>query len=161
VITLSIINTNVTQTVDNGISSLEGVEVAKKAGIQVLVTDHHLPSEQLPVADAIVNPNLPNDEFPSRALAGVGVMFYVLMALRSRLREQGWYIKLKITEPNLAQLLDLVALGTVADVVALDQVNRILVHQGLLRMRSGKGHAGIKALVEVAIPITPWCQSSL
>ncbi len=137
-------------TVDNGISSLAGVEMAKKSGMQVLVTDHHLPGEQLPAADAIVNPNLPDDEFPSRALAGVGVMFYVLMALRSRLREQGWYIKHKITEPNLAQLLDLVALGTVADVVALDQVNRILVHQGLLRMRSGKGHAGIKALVEIA-----------
>ncbi|RLA16742.1 MAG: single-stranded-DNA-specific exonuclease RecJ, partial [Gammaproteobacteria bacterium] len=137
-------------TVDNGISSLAGVEVAKKSGMQVLVTDHHLPGEQLPAADAIVNPNLPDDEFPSRALAGVGVMFYVLMALRSRLREQGWYIKNKITEPNLAQLLDLVALGTVADVVALDRVNRILVHQGLLRMRSAKGHAGIKALVEIA-----------
>ena len=137
-------------TVDNGISSLAGVEVAKQAGIQVLVTDHHLPGEKLPDADAIVNPNLPDDEFPSRALAGVGVMFYILMAMRSRMREQGWFITRNITEPNLAQLLDLVALGTVADVVALDQVNRILVHQGLLRIRSGKGHAGIKALVDIA-----------
>ncbi|GAW85988.1 single-stranded-DNA-specific exonuclease [Bathymodiolus platifrons methanotrophic gill symbiont] len=137
-------------TVDNGISSLSGVQAAKQAGIQVLVTDHHLPGDQLPDADAIVNPNLPNDEFPSRALAGVGVMFYVLMALRSRMREQGWFITRDIAEPNLAQLLDLVALGTIADVVALDQVNRILVHQGLLRIRSGKGHKGIKALVEIA-----------
>ncbi|WP_428354430.1 single-stranded-DNA-specific exonuclease RecJ [Methyloprofundus sp.] len=137
-------------TVDNGISSLAGVEVAKQAGMQVLVTDHHLPGEQLPDADAIVNPNLPDDEFPSRALAGVGVMFYVLMAMRSRMREQGWFITRSIAEPNLAQLLDLVALGTVADVVALDQVNRILVHQGLLRIRSGKGHVGIKALVEIS-----------
>ncbi|TXK96122.1 single-stranded-DNA-specific exonuclease RecJ [Methylococcaceae bacterium HT1] len=137
-------------TVDNGISSLSGVQAAKQAGIQVLVTDHHLPGDQLPDADAIVNPNLPNDEFPSRALAGVGVMFYVLMALRSRMREQGWFITRDIAEPNLAQLLDLVALGTIADVVALDQVNRILVHQGLLRIRSGKGHKGLKALVEIA-----------
>lgn len=137
-------------TVDNGISSLAGVSVAKQAGMQVLVTDHHLPGDELPAADAIVNPNLPDDEFPSRALAGVGVMFYVLLAMRSRMREQGWFMTRNISEPNLAQLLDLVALGTVADVVALDQVNRILVHQGLLRIRSGKGHAGIKALVEIA-----------
>jgi single-stranded-DNA-specific exonuclease len=137
-------------TVDNGISSLAGVAAAKQAGMQVLVTDHHLPGEQLPDADAIVNPNLPNDEFPSGALAGVGVMFYILMAMRSRMREQGWFMTRNIIEPNLAQLLDFVALGTVADVVALDQVNRILVHQGLLRMRSGKVHAGIKALVEVS-----------
>ncbi|WP_230988068.1 single-stranded-DNA-specific exonuclease RecJ [Bathymodiolus japonicus methanotrophic gill symbiont] len=137
-------------TVDNGISSLAGVEVAKQAGIQVLVTDHHLPGEKLPDADAIVNPNLPDDEFPSRALAGVGVMFYILMAMRSRMREQGWFVTRNIAEPNLAQLLDLVALGTVADVVALDQVNRILVHQGLLRIRSANGHVGIKALVEIA-----------
>jgi len=137
-------------TVDNGISSIDGVAAAKAAGIQVLVTDHHLPGEQLPDADAIVNPNLMGDDFPSRALAGVGVMFYILMALRSRLREQGWFLTRQIPEPNLAQLLDLVALGTVADVVPLDQVNRILVHQGLLRMRSGKGHVGIQALVEIA-----------
>lgn len=137
-------------TVDNGISSIEGVAAAKEAGIQVLVTDHHLPGEQLPNADAIVNPNLMGDDFPSRALAGVGVMFYILMAIRSRLREQGKFLSESVKEPNLAQLLDLVALGTVADVVPLDQVNRILVHQGLLRMRSGKGHVGIQALVEIA-----------
>jgi len=137
-------------TVDNGISSIAGVDAAKQAGIQVLVTDHHLPAEQLPNADAIVNPNLADDDFPSGALAGVGVIFYVLMAVRSRLREQGWFLTHQIDEPNLAQLLDYVALGTVADVVALDQVNRILVHQGLLRIRSGKGHVGIKAMVDIA-----------
>lgn len=137
-------------TVDNGISSLAGVRVAKQAGMQVLITDHHLPGEQLPDADVIVNPNLADDKFPSRALAGVGVMFYVLMAMRSRMREQGWFITRNITEPNLAQLLDLVALGTVADVVPLDQVNRILVHQGLLRIRASKGHLGIQALVEIS-----------
>ncbi|RLA22299.1 MAG: single-stranded-DNA-specific exonuclease RecJ [Gammaproteobacteria bacterium] len=147
-------------TVDNGISSLSGVEVAKQAGIQVLITDHHLPGEQLPDADAIVNPNLVDDEFPSRALAGVGVMFYVLLAMRSRMREQGWFITRNISEPNLAQLLDLVALGTVADVVALDQVNRILVHQGLLRIRSGNGHAGIQALAEIAGKSLPGLGSS-
>jgi single-stranded-DNA-specific exonuclease len=104
----------------------------------------------LPEADAIVNPNLPEDEFPSGALAGVGVMFYVLMALRSRLREQNWFEQQQITEPNLAQLLDFVALGTVADVVALDHINRILVHQGLLRIRMGRSHAGLNALIEVS-----------
>ncbi|MDC9729852.1 MAG: single-stranded-DNA-specific exonuclease RecJ [Methyloprofundus sp.] len=137
-------------TVDNGISSIEGVKAAKAAGIQVLVTDHHLPGDTLPDADAIVNPNLMGDDFPSRALAGVGVMFYILMAIRSRLREQGNFLSANIKEPNLGQLLDLVALGTVADVVPLDQVNRILVHQGILRMRSGKGHVGIQSLVEIA-----------
>ncbi len=137
-------------TVDNGISSIEGVAAAKAAGIKVLITDHHLPGHELPAADAIVNPNLPGDEFPSKNVAGVGVMFYVLMALRIRLRELHWFENNNIAEPNLAQLLDYVALGTVADVVALDQVNRILVHQGLLRIRSGQCQAGIKALVEVS-----------
>ena len=137
-------------TVDNGISSIDGVKAAKAAGIKVLITDHHLPGTELPDADAIVNPNLPDDKFPSRNIAGVGVMFYVLMALRIRLREAHWFEQHAIPEPNLAQLLDYVALGTVADVVALDQVNRILVHQGLLRIRSGQCHAGIKALVEIA-----------
>jgi len=137
-------------TVDNGISSIDGVKAAKAAGIKVLVTDHHLPGLELPEADAIINPNLPNDKFPSRALAGVGVMFYVLMALRSRLRERNWFAQQQIAEPNLGQLLDYVALGTVADVVAFDQVNRILVHQGLQRIRSGVCHAGLKALIEVA-----------
>lgn len=137
-------------TVDNGISSIDGVKVAKDFGIKVLITDHHLPGEVLPEADAIVNPNVDDDEFPSGNIAGVGVIFYVLMALRGRLREQQWFEKQKIQQPNLAQLLDYVALGTVADVVALDQVNRILVHQGLLRIRSGHSHPGIKALIEIA-----------
>ena len=137
-------------TVDNGISSIDGVKAAQEAGIKVLVTDHHLPGLELPSADAIVNPNLPDDKFPSGALAGVGVMFYVLMALRSRLREQNWFESNKIQEPNLAQLLDYVALGTVADVVALDQINRTLVHQGLLRIRMGRAHPGLNALIEIA-----------
>ena len=143
-------NPDVIVTVDNGISSLDGVRVAKELGIKVLITDHHLPGRELPVADAIVNPNLVDDQFPSGALAGVGVMFYVLMALRSRLREQNWFEQNQMAEPNLAQLLDYVALGTVADVVALDQINRVLVHQGLLRIRSGRSHPGIKALIEVS-----------
>ena len=137
-------------TVDNGISSIDGVKAAQDAGIKVLVTDHHLPGHELPAADAIVNPNLPDDAFPSKALAGVGVMFYVLLALRSRLREQGWFEQQKIPEPNLAQLLDYVALGTVADVVALDKVNRILVYQGLMRIRTGRCHPGLQALIEIA-----------
>ena len=137
-------------TVDNGISSIDGVKAAKAAGIKVLITDHHLPGHELPPADAIVNPNLPEDKFPSGNIAGVGVMFYVLMALRIRLRELHWFENHKTPEPNLGQLLDYVALGTVADVVALDQVNRILVHQGLLRIRSGQCQCGIKALVEIS-----------
>lgn len=137
-------------TVDNGISSIDGVNAAKVAGMQVLITDHHLPGQALPAADAIVNPNLPADKFPSTNIAGVGVMFYVLMALRIRLRELHWFEKTATAEPNLAQLLDYVALGTVADVVALDQVNRILVHQGLLRIRSGRCQPGIKAMVEIS-----------
>jgi single-stranded-DNA-specific exonuclease len=135
-------------TVDNGIASFAGVKAAKALNIKVLVTDHHLPAEQLPIADAIVNPNLENDPFPSKNLAGVGVIFYVLMALRTRLRELDYFNH--FPEPNLAQLLDFVALGTVADVVQLDSVNRILVHQGLLRIRSGHAHAGINALIQVA-----------
>jgi len=137
-------------TVDNGISSVDGVKAAQDAGIKVLVTDHHLPPAELPEADAIVNPNLLDDKFPSGALAGVGVMFYVLLALRNRLREQHWFEEQQIAEPNLAQLLDYVALGTVADVVALDQVNRILVYQGLQRIRTGRAHAGLMALIEVS-----------
>lgn len=143
-------NAQVIITVDNGISSHEGVLAAKALGITVLITDHHLPAKTLPEADAIVNPNLNNDEFPSKSIAGVGVIFYVLSALRSRLRELHWFENQQIPEPNLAQLLDFVALGTVADVVTLDKVNRTLVHQGLLRIRNGKGHAGILALIEVA-----------
>ena len=143
-------NPDVLVTVDNGISSIDGVRVAKELGIKVLITDHHLPGHELPLADAIVNPNLADDQFPGGALAGVGVMFYVLMALRSRLREQNWFEQNQVPEPNLAQLLDYVALGTVADVVALDQINRVLVHQGLLRIRTGRSHPGINALIEVA-----------
>lgn len=137
-------------TVDNGIASLEGVAAAQARGWQVLVTDHHLPGERLPAADAIVNPNQPGCSFPSKALAGVGVMFYVLLALRARLRTSGWYGACGLTEPNLARLLDLVALGTVADVVPLDHLNRVLVGQGLARIRSGAAVPGIRALAEVA-----------
>ena len=143
-------NAQVIITVDNGISSYDGVLAAKARGITVLITDHHLPGKTLPAADAIVNPNLASDNFPSKSVAGVGVIFYVLSALRSRLREQNWFEKQNIPEPNLAQLLDFVALGTVADVVTLDNVNRTLVHQGLLRIRNGKGHAGVLALIEIA-----------
>ncbi len=137
-------------TVDNGISSIEGVAAAKQRGMQVLITDHHLPGAVLPEADAIVNPNQPGDEFPSKALAGVGVIFYVMLALRAKLRELDWFKNNKLPVPNLAQLLDLVALGTVADVVPLDHVNRILVSQGLARIRSGACCVGIRALLEVA-----------
>ena len=136
-------------TVDNGISSVEGVAAAKAAGLTVLVTDHHLPGAELPAADAIVNPNQPGCDFPSKALAGVGVMFYVLLALRARLRETGWFTAQR-PEPNLAELLDLVALGSVADVVPLDANNRILVHQGLARIRAGRARAGLRAILEVA-----------
>lgn len=137
-------------TVDNGISSIAGVAEAKALGMQVLITDHHLPGTALPAADAIVNPNQPGDLFPSKHLAGVGVIFYVMMALRSRLRAMGWFARHSLSEPNLADLLDLVALGTVADVVTLDKNNRILVHQGLQRIRAGKTRVGIQALLEVA-----------
>lgn len=137
-------------TVDNGISSLEGVTAAQAAGLKVLVTDHHLPGAELPTADAIVNPNQPGCEFPSKALAGVGVMFYVLLALRAHLRSNGWFAQQGIAEPNLAELLDLVALGSVADVVPLDANNRILVHQGLARIRAGRARPGLQAILEVA-----------
>lgn len=137
-------------TVDNGISSIDGVKAAKSLGMTVLVTDHHLPGDVLPDADAIVNPNLPEDRFPGGALAGVGVIFYIMLALRTRLREQNWFEQRQITEPNFAELLDYVALGTVADVVPLDHTNRILVHQGILRIRSGKCHPGLKALIKIA-----------
>ncbi|MAB96861.1 MAG: single-stranded-DNA-specific exonuclease RecJ, partial [Pseudomonadaceae bacterium] len=137
-------------TVDNGISSVEGVAAAKAAGLKVLVTDHHLPGPELPAADAIVNPNQPDCSFPSKALAGVGVMFYVLLALRARLRDIGWFAQQGLAEPNLAELLDLVALGSVADVVPLDANNRILVHQGLARIRAGRARPGLRAILEVA-----------
>jgi len=132
-------------TVDNGISSHAGVTLAHEKGIAVVVTDHHLPGETLPDAEAIVNPNLADSTFPSRSLAGVGVAFYLMLALRARLRDSGAEVL-----PNLAELLDLVALGTVADVVPLDANNRILVWQGLSRIRAGKCRAGIKALLEIA-----------
>ncbi|WP_160285968.1 single-stranded-DNA-specific exonuclease RecJ [Pseudomonas knackmussii] len=137
-------------TVDNGISSIEGVAAAKAAGLRVLVTDHHLPGHELPAADAIVNPNQPGCEFPSKAMAGVGVIFYVMLALRARLRELDWFARSGTPEPNLAELLDLVALGSVADVVPLDANNRILVHQGLARIRVGRARPGLRALLEVA-----------
>ena len=137
-------------TVDNGISSVEGVQLARDKGIDVLVTDHHLPGEQLPNANAIVNPNQVGDKFPSKMLAGVGVMFYILVALRAHFREQNWFHEQNIEEPNLAELLDLVALGTVADVVPLDRNNRLLVSQGLARIRSGKCRPGIKVLLLAA-----------
>ncbi len=137
-------------TVDNGISSLEGVAAAHAAGIKVLVTDHHLPGAVLPDAEAIVNPNQPGCEFPSKNLAGVGVIFYLMSALRSRLREKNWFQAQALTEPNMGSYLDLVALGTVADVVPLDNNNRILVHQGLQRIRSGHARPGILALLDVS-----------
>ncbi|EMF5055222.1 single-stranded-DNA-specific exonuclease RecJ [Serratia marcescens] len=137
-------------TVDNGISSHAGVDVAHAKGIQVLVTDHHLPGETLPAAEAIVNPNLRGCAFPSKSLAGVGVAFYLMLALRARLRDSGWFEQRTLAMPNLAELLDLVALGTVADVVPLDANNRILVYQGLNRIRAGKCRPGIRALLEVA-----------
>lgn len=135
-------------TVDNGVSSFEGVEFLKSQGVRVLITDHHLPPEQLPHADAIVNPNLAECDFPSKNLAGVGVAFYLMLALRSELRQQGFFDS--CNQPNLAELLDLVALGTIADVVPLDQNNRILAYQGLQRIRVRCCRPGILALLEVA-----------
>ena len=137
-------------TVDNGISSIEGIESARAAGIKTLVTDHHLPGCELPAADAIVNPNQPGCEFPSKSIAGVGVIFYVMLALRSRLRDNGWFTSKGIPEPNLAEQLDLVALGTVADVVALDHNNRILVSEGIKRIRAGRARPGILSLLILA-----------
>ena len=135
-------------TVDNGIASVEGVAAARAHGMATLITDHHLPGAELPDADVIVNPNQPCCDFPSKALAGVGVMFYTMLALRAELRERGAFSATK--EPNLADLLDLVALGTVADVVKLDRNNRILVAQGLARMRAGRLQPGVRALFGIA-----------
>lgn len=134
-------------TVDNGISSIEGVARLRDAGIEVLITDHHLPASQLPNASVIVNPSQPGCQFASKSLAGVGVMFYVLLSLRDYLQKQSWYTK---EAANLAQYLDLVALGTVADVVPLDRNNQILVAQGIARIRAGKCRLGVRALLEVA-----------
>lgn len=133
-------------TVDSGIACCAGVARARALGIRVIVTDHHLPGEELPAADAIVNPNAPGDDFPSKALAGVGVVFYLMSAVRGRLREDGWFGS-KRPEPNLARYLDLVALGTVADVVPLDHNNRVLVRQGLERIRAGVACPGVLALL--------------
>jgi len=135
-------------TVDNGIASVDGVAAAREHGIATVITDHHLPGDELPEADVIVNPNQPGCPFPSKALAGVGVMFYTMLALRAELRERGAFEGK--TEPNLADLLDLVALGTVADVVKLDHNNRILVSQGLQRMRADRMQPGIRALFAAA-----------
>lgn len=135
-------------TVDSGIACLAGVKRARELGCRVVVTDHHLPGEQLPQADAIVNPNCPGDLFPSKCLAGVGVMFYLLGSVRRQLRERGWFGRGR-PEPNLAHLLDLVALGTVADLVPLDRNNRILVRQGLERIRRGLARPGLMALLRI------------
>ncbi|MEH0689492.1 single-stranded-DNA-specific exonuclease RecJ [Vibrio cholerae] len=140
----------VIMTVDNGVSSIEGVRYAKQQGLTVLVTDHHLPGHELPEVDAMVNPNLDECAFPSKALAGVGVAFYLMMALCVHMRKAGWFAEQGMAEPKLMELIDLVALGTVADVVPLDENNRILVHQGLQRIRAGKARPGIQALIEVA-----------
>ena len=137
-------------TVDNGISSLDGVAYARANGVKVIVTDHHLPGAVLPEADAIVNPQLKGDQFPSKHLAGVGVIFYVLLALRAHLRASGWFEDKGIACPNLARLLDLVALGTVADVAPLDKNNRIMVAHGLKLIRQGRTVPGILALLRQA-----------
>jgi single-stranded-DNA-specific exonuclease len=145
-------------TVDSGISCIAGVEKAKSLGLNVIVTDHHLQGKKLPPADAIINPNQLQCDFPSKALAGVGVAFYFMLAMRKYLRENHWFTtqdengqaNQTIAEPNIAQLLDLVALGTVADVVSLDANNRILVEQGLKRIRAGHTRPGVQALIEIA-----------
>lgn len=137
-------------TVDNGVASVEGVERASALGIEVIVTDHHLPPAILPKALAIVNPNLDNCQFPARSLAGVGVIFYVMLALRAHLKELGWFRGNAIPIPNLAELLDLVAIGTVADVVPLDSLNRTLIEQGLRRIRAGRSRPGVNALIKAA-----------
>ncbi|MBR9729423.1 single-stranded-DNA-specific exonuclease RecJ [Shewanella intestini] len=136
-------------TVDNGISSIEGVAAAKAAGMQVVVTDHHLPGRDIPNADAIVNPNQLGCEFASKSIAGVGVAFYLMSVLRATLAKRGWFVDNNIAEPNLANLLDIVALGTVADVVALDANNRRLVQAGMQRVKAGRCRPGITALLEV------------
>ena len=137
-------------TVDNGVSAIEAVEFAKQSNLTVIITDHHLCSEQLPAADAIINPNLPNCSFPSKHLAGVGVAFYFMLALRAKLRKENWFASNNLAEYNITNLLDLVALGTIADVVKLDRNNRILVHQGISRIRAGYCCEGIKALLDIS-----------
>ncbi len=140
----------VLMTVDNGTTTISGVAAARNAGMRVVVTDHHLPGAELPEADALVNPNLVGDAFPSKHLAGVGVAFYVLSALRAELLRRDWFARAGLEVPNLARYLDLVALGTVADVVPLDHNNRILVEQGLKRIRAGKALPGILSLLAVS-----------
>ncbi|WP_100622887.1 single-stranded-DNA-specific exonuclease RecJ [Candidatus Coxiella mudrowiae] len=137
-------------TVDNGISSHTGVVRANQLGIDVLITDHHLPGEQLPPACAIINPNCKEDKFPSKCLAGVGVAFYLMLAFRAQLKKNNWFEQSGLDCPNMAKFLDFVSLGTVADIVSLDKNNRILVHQGLQRIRAGQAHEGILALLEVS-----------
>jgi single-stranded-DNA-specific exonuclease len=137
-------------TVDNGVASVEGVLRAHELGIKVLVTDHHLPGDELPAADALVNPNQANCPFPSKHAAGVGVIFYVLSSFKTYLKNRQWFVEKQLSEPNMASFLDLVALGTVADLVALDHNNRILVTQGLKRIRAGACRPGIKALLSLA-----------
>ena len=137
-------------TVDNGISSLAGVDSARSAGVDVLITDHHLPGKELPAANVIVNPNQPGDRFPSKCIAGVGVMFYVLLAVRAGLRDANWFEGQGLRTPNFAPLLDLVALGIIADVVELDFNNRILVGQGLKWIRARRCSQGVMALIRVA-----------
>ena len=134
-------------TVDNGISSISGVEHAKKNGIKVLITDHHLPGDKLPSADVIINPQLKDNKFPSKNLAGVGVVFYILLALRAKLKAENWFDKKNIKYPNLANLLDLVALGTISDLVPLDKNNRTMVAHGLKLMRKNKSKVGILAIL--------------
>lgn len=141
--------TQVIMTVDNGISSIDGIKHAKALGITVIVTDHHLAGDELPQADAIVNPNQPDCEFTSKNLAGVGVAFYVMLALRAAMRQENYFSNHELEEPNMAEFLDIVALGTVADVVILDNNNRILVEQGLARIKAGRTRPGIKALLEI------------
>ena len=140
---------NVIVTVDNGVASVDGVALANEMGIDVVVTDHHLPGDVLPDAHALVNPNVGDNAFASKSMAGVGVAYYLLSWVRQTLRQRDYFASRQIPEPNMAQYLDLVALGTVADVVPLDQNNRILVHQGLLRIRRGETRPGIAALARV------------
>ena len=146
-------------TVDNGISSIDGVRRANELGINVVVTDHHLAADTLPDAAAIVNPNQPGCDFPSKMIAGVGVAFYLMLAVRAKLREKHWFENSARNEPNMAHFLDLVALGTVADVVPLDKNNRILVESGLKRIRANKACAGINSLLTIAGKSIEACSS--
>ena len=137
-------------TVDNGISSIDGIQLAHEFGISVIVTDHHLPAQTLPQADAIINPNLPGDRFPAKKMAGVGVAFYLMLGLRAHLRQLNWFADQKMREPSMVEYLDLVALGTIADVVPFDYFNRLLVDQGMQRIRHSKCAQGIKALATIS-----------